>query len=73
MSQTQCVINCLPAANDPTFEPPDNHPPTAPSPDPAVAVWANDFDAWLETPDGLEWLSQQEERLHADYYYGYRF
>ncbi len=79
MSCVPWINNRLPVANDPAFEP-DNLPPaevlspdSGAETDPAVAVWATDFDAWLETPDGLRWLEEQEERLHDSYpYFGYR-
>lgn len=45
------------AAND-DRNPDGTPPPSAVIIDPAIAAWAQDFDHWLDTPEGKAWLRQ---------------
>ena len=54
------------AAND-DYNPDTPPPPSAVVIDPGVADWAHDFDSWLDTEAGKQWLKQWE--LDHDIYY----
>lgn len=54
-------VNLPDAANDSDYGFPPVTLARSAAVDPAVRAWAEDFDAWLETPEGEKWLSQMEE------------